>query len=1248
MNRRGPGFALLAYLVLLLPGTAASAPAADDTVAVIGIDLYNSPVGSAEKDSVDFVLFPEGLTLLDIASVRSPDSLMQIPLPGSGGDVRVVGNYMYVARGEAGLFTFDITDPRAPFPVDTLVPAGTLGEIATGNGRLYVLDGSGLLSIGIGTPDAPVLQSRYDLSGDVVHGLAVRDTVALIGLERAGLVLLNVSHPSMTFLSDLELEGIAALGVSGNTLFVALGAEGLVTVDLADPAAPALGSDAHVTGDTVTALAPVDSLLVAATGSRRISLFKGDDLAAGSIVDVDVDGAVSRLLPIDGVVHAMISGRGITFIDVVEPEGSTFLSLYDAPNLWIQSVTASGDTLFAPAGVDGVQILSVADPRNIDSLGVVSTPEGGFAASVAVVDSFLCVAEGNSGIGVYRRTDGTEVARTGMSGSASRLIIVEQTLYATYGSAGLLTVDLSDPMAPIVTDTLAPFAEDGVFQNVSAGGGFLFSAEGAGGIGVIEISDPLHPVTVGSWQSSSFISEVEYASGTVFALLSGEGVVSIDISVPGTPVAVDTVAIDATFLRSLYISGDLAYVLDWRGPSEPGLGYLVSVTDPAALRLSGTFELEGPPSDVLFAGTIALISESEVGIEVFTTFDDFSAVPVGDFVMSWNVSAVATSEQRILTADNGGTVRSYVVFQGDSLARRASVNLGGTVTDLVTDDRRAFALLDDGRIAQLDVSNSFAIALDRWIDAGESPSGLFLADSLLYVAARGEGLMIYDVSPADSAVRVGTYLAGGEGDGDLGSAKARRVVVQDSIAYVVTRDVTNTLFLIDVSDPSHPLFLSTFGNGSKRAFDVAVYKGYAYLARRAAGISVVDVRTPETPLATADLNTSVNSIRLLAVDDILFVADRMDGVSFVSIRDVSNITEVREEDTPGNARDLALFGTYLCEVDGSSFRVYLQSFANVDDIPPTYGIGVLQSTFLNAYLDFIIVGSEVLAERPEIRFEMGDIDSLLTTLNVDVQRNTFHATYRLTSVGTGKVTVNGEDLSGNKSEASKNFSVSIARGAKGGTITASSAKLMITVPPGATSKDTYITLVPVALDELPPGDAPAVDVAGGPFRLSLGAAEGGARLAWSGFDDPPAGKEPRLHLLGSSTWTPVEGVFDAATGTLRATLPGSSTFLVSYGAATGTLPVPLAIRLDRNRPNPFNPVTTIDFHLTRRAVVRLEIYDITGRIVRRLVDGTVPAGTTSVVWDGRDRSGRPAQSGVYFSRLRVENQSRTGKLILIR
>jgi hypothetical protein len=105
---------------------------------------------------------------------------------------------------------------------------------------------------------------------------------------------------------------------------------------------------------------------------------------------------------------------------------------------------------------------------------------------------------------------------------------------------------------------------------------------------------------------------------------------------------------------------------------------------------------------------------------------------------------------------------------------------------------------------------------------------------------------------------------------------------------------------------------------------------------------------------------------------------------------------------------------------------------------------------------------------------------------------------------------------------------------------------------------------------------------------------------------------------------------------------------------THTLPVtvasskPVPDALAGNSPNPFNPSTTISFSLAANRETRLVIHDSLGRTVRTLVDGPRAAGKHTVVWDGRDDSGRAVSSGVYICRMRAGTFEKSIKMTFMR
>ena len=101
-------------------------------------------------------------------------------------------------------------------------------------------------------------------------------------------------------------------------------------------------------------------------------------------------------------------------------------------------------------------------------------------------------------------------------------------------------------------------------------------------------------------------------------------------------------------------------------------------------------------------------------------------------------------------------------------------------------------------------------------------------------------------------------------------------------------------------------------------------------------------------------------------------------------------------------------------------------------------------------------------------------------------------------------------------------------------------------------------------------------------------------------------------------------------------------------AATASDASPKGFAILGNRPNPFNPSTTIEFILPSAGMTELAIYGVSGQKVRTLFSGRLSAGRHSLIWDGRDDAGKPVSSGVYISQVRMGGRTVSGRMALVK
>ena len=88
--------------------------------------------------------------------------------------------------------------------------------------------------------------------------------------------------------------------------------------------------------------------------------------------------------------------------------------------------------------------------------------------------------------------------------------------------------------------------------------------------------------------------------------------------------------------------------------------------------------------------------------------------------------------------------------------------------------------------------------------------------------------------------------------------------------------------------------------------------------------------------------------------------------------------------------------------------------------------------------------------------------------------------------------------------------------------------------------------------------------------------------------------------------------------------------------------------LHQNHPNPFNPITTLQYDLLENSYVNIIIYDMLGREVKTLVNQTQDVGFRSVIWNATNDYGKPVSAGVYLYQIQAGEFVQTKKMVLLK
>ena len=94
--------------------------------------------------------------------------------------------------------------------------------------------------------------------------------------------------------------------------------------------------------------------------------------------------------------------------------------------------------------------------------------------------------------------------------------------------------------------------------------------------------------------------------------------------------------------------------------------------------------------------------------------------------------------------------------------------------------------------------------------------------------------------------------------------------------------------------------------------------------------------------------------------------------------------------------------------------------------------------------------------------------------------------------------------------------------------------------------------------------------------------------------------------------------------------------------------IPINFNLSQNYPNPFNPTTTINFSTPKSQMVKIEVFDLQGRLINSLYEGIAKPGENKVQWNATDYNHQPMSTGVYIYRLTSGNYSKTRKMLYLK
>ncbi|MEE9554898.1 MAG: hypothetical protein V3W18_11425 [candidate division Zixibacteria bacterium] len=462
--------------------------------------------------------------------------------------------------------------------------------------------------------------------------------------------------------------------------------------------------------------------------------------------------------------------------------------------------------------------------------------------------------------------------------------------YAYLGARedGMIICDISNPGNPrIVGNWDISWGSTGEVNQVGIVGNYAIVANDNYGLQIIDISDPADPVKVGNYNEDGFRPIYFYLSGDFMYVDGPDDFIIIDISDLLNPVRVGNFG-----SRYGMIAGNGEYLYHGRNLTYLDIYSLANPVEPVLISsLEGSFGWFSITGDYIYATESPYLSDGNVTI-----------IDISDPANPFMAGSYSTPNHadRILAKEDYLYVYDYHIdeigelFIANILNPVLPVELGsytpaGGATDVFVFDDIAFAVGNYG-LHVVDVSDERNPVDMGHFEIGEFGSIVEVSDNyMLVVGERTPGLQIYDVSNPSDPIFLGSY-------GENNESGYYDIDVNGNYVFAAGGEIG--LHILDTNDPSSPTLINQIDS----IFAVYTREDYCYTAGPGSKLRIFDIADPSNPILLGEHEGSPilsgRIIGMIVVDQIAYMPlPSYGGVKIFNIADPANPTLIGEYDS---------------------------------------------------------------------------------------------------------------------------------------------------------------------------------------------------------------------------------------------------------------------------------------------------------------------------------------------------------------
>ncbi len=508
-------------------------------------------------------------------------------------------------------------------------------------------------------------------------------------------------------------------------------------------------------------------------------------------------------------------------------------------------------------------------------------------------------------------------------------------------SKGLLILDISDS---------SEIEEVGRIEGrdllaIAVDGDYAYAGRGTSGIVVYDVSDPANPTEIVTQSVPGSSNGAFVADTTLYVATGVDGLRTFSLEDPTAPVALGHFDTGGEFATYVVVRDTVAWLT-----GNFGL-IAVDISDPASPTEIGRFGTDGETTyEVAFHRDFGSLTAYLPGLDGLRTLDvsNPAAITQEDIFpanQAFSVALYATMSFGPVVYFAERFKGLHVLFAEDAPEEILFVENAGFSHKPFFDGDLLYVTDLAGRLRIINTGESQAREIAR-IDVPPNTQEVVVKDGLAYVTDAdfgGTGLTIVDVSDPTDPQIVGSYGSGNQAFG-------LDVVTDGDAVTVYLANGFSGLVALDASDPANVEELSSFPIGAN-VVDVEVQEDFefglvAYVVSFGGGMLTLDVSDPANPVQL-DAEPGYGFLNAIDVYEdfingpIAYVADGQQGLRVVNIDDPEDLVTISTSPTASQARDVA--ATSMFEIDISFGLAYVaDDFFGLREF--TQGAGEIEET----------------------------------------------------------------------------------------------------------------------------------------------------------------------------------------------------------------------------------------------------------------------------------------------------------------